>query len=120
MEEDNMGMPGRKPLNFRKDVIPSMNRRMRCHDYSQPGYYLITDSICDYIPRLSKVVGKPFKPVGYVGNGSGQVPMLPAGPIRVIVLFLNLTVIWLRVRSFLIPAGFCLNKLIALRGFLWR
>lgn len=81
MEEDNMGMPGRKPLNFRKDVIPSMNRRMRCHDYSQPGYYMITDSICDYIPRLSKVVGKPFKPVGYVGNGSGQVPMLPAGPI---------------------------------------
>lgn len=49
-----------RPQKYR-DIIPSMKRRMLNHDYSKPGFYFITMNINDHTPRLSVVVGRPYK-----------------------------------------------------------
>ncbi len=49
-----------------------MLRRMNEIDYASPGYYMVTMNISAYTPRLSKVVGRAFKPVeqGKAANNS--------------------------------------------------
>lgn len=69
-------MQNSKPKYY-KPVIPSMQRRMKNIDYGDPGFYMPTIMLSDYIPRLSKVIGRAFKPIDPEKYPTTPQPLIP-------------------------------------------